>query len=124
MCPKPPPPVNLTAAPIFDQTGPGFKLTITWSAVVSAAFYDVIISGPSPQNYLNFVGTTITTPILFPGIYSVTVYAGSTQCGTDSTGAVVGQIVISPVPGGPCQFDLQCPSNQFCLQGICTTPIL
>lgn len=124
ICPKPPPPVNLTATPIFDQTGPGFKLTITWSAVMNANFYDIIVSGPSPQNYLNFVGTSVTTPILLPGIYTVTVYAGSNQCGTDSTGVTVGQIVISPVPGGPCNVNSQCPPNQLCFQGTCIDPVV
>jgi len=124
VCPKPPPPVNLTAVPIFDQTGPGFKLMITWSAVVNANFYDIIVFGPSSQHYINFVGTTVTTPILLPGGYQVFVFAGSNQCGTDQTSAKIFDIVIQPVPGGPCEINSQCPPNQVCFQGTCIDPVV
>lgn len=119
VCPTPNPPSNLTATPVFDQAGPGFRLQIAWSPVTGANLYNIIISGPSPQTYFNYTGTSVTTPLLLPGTYSIKVFAGTTQCGTSEISSNVSEIVVSPVPNGICARDNQCPTNQFCFQGTC-----
>lgn len=123
VCPKPPAPTNLTAVPVFDQTGPGFKLMINFNPVVGANFYDIYVFGPSPQTYLNYVGTSVTTPILLPGVYNVSVYAGSNSCGSGMDGTFLQEIIIDPIPGGICMITEQCPPNQICIQGTCVFPV-
>lgn len=120
VCPTPNPPSNLTAAVVFDQSGPGFRLQITWTAVTGADFYNIFVMGPTSQTYLDYSMTSVTTPILLPGMYSVKVFAGTDQCGTSEVFAGASEIEIDPVPGGICSQNSECPSNQFCFNGTCT----
>lgn len=119
VCPTPNPPSNLTTALVFDQSGPGFRLQITWTAVTGVDFYNIFVSGPSLHTYLDYGTTSVTTPILLPGVYSVKVFAGTDKCGTSEAFSSANEIVIDPVPGGICTRNDQCPSNQFCFQGNC-----
>lgn len=106
-CVKPPPP----QIAIQKQ---GSSITITWSPVPGADYYDIYLfnsQGVAVDISLFFVGTVVTYSNLPPGIYHAIVFSGSNNCGS------LQQFTQSPpVQIGSCTDNqgLMCPTGQLC----------
>lgn len=111
-CPKPPPP-NIR---INTNTN---AITVTWSPVAGADFYDIYLFNQSGVAYaiqLFFTGTVITFYNLPAGSYYVIVFSGSDQCGSLQQFTQSEMIQV-----GGCARNSDCPSNTpVCNNGICT----
>ncbi len=84
-CPKLLPPELSAQATDFDE------ITASWTVVPGATSYHVFLDGPTGQHAPFFAGTNIVFSNLSPGIYVVTVYPVSLQCGADENAPAISQ---------------------------------
>ena len=81
--------------------------TIAWTPSPGASTYNIFIYGPSPQTFFFYSGTSLEVALI-DGLYSVTIYASSTQCGE-------GDPTTAQFTVGPCVQDANCPADMFCI---------
>lgn len=110
VCPKPPPPQ------LHIQSFAS-SITVTWSPVTGADYYDVYLFDSNAIAYgvhLFFTNTVITFSNLPPQTYYAIVFSGSNMCGSLQQFSQTGEIGI-----GGCEISADCPGQQICSNQTC-----
>lgn len=110
VCPKPPPPQ------LHIQSS-GSSITITWSPINGADYYDIYLFDANAIAYgvhLFFTNTVITFNNLPPAYYYAIAFSGSNACGSLQQFSQSSQIAIYG-----CMSSVECPGNQICSNATC-----
>lgn len=108
-CVKPSPPLEVNAITEISVDPPGTRLIISWTDVPGADYYNIFIDGPSSHTFLFHQGNVLFTPVLAPGFYTITVFAGDNDCGTGSTSTST--TIVIPAGNIPCDISADCPGD-------------
>jgi len=106
-------------APLIRTTVQGTSITVSWSPVSDADYYDIYVvdqTGEPVAMEIFFSGTTVTFSNLPSGVYFVIAFSGSNECGVRREFSESGPITI----GTPqCIIDTDCPVGDRCASGTC-----